>query len=135
MGPLPGGWISPQVVPGPASAGLRVGLGGVTGLWVTAGAAAAGLVFVLASWFVSGCGTTAVPSAAELDSRAERTGVAMELIYVTELKGYHRATGGMGVYGDDGFQDIYVSGKGDVRLTVERRALTAANCPAVPIAD
>jgi hypothetical protein len=88
---------------------------------------------VLASWFVSGCGTTAVPSAAELDSRAERTGVAVELIYVTELKGYHRATGGMGVYGDDGFQDIYVSGKGDVRLTVERRALTAAGCPAVPI--
>ena len=27
-----------------------------------------------------------------------------------------------------GFQDIYVSARGEVRLTVERRALTSATC-------
>ncbi|SEG52210.1 hypothetical protein SAMN04489712_10614 [Thermomonospora echinospora] len=105
-------------------------------------AAAAGLVFVPVLGGLSGCGDEAAPetapsgapSAAEFDGRAERLGVAVEIIYVIDLKGYHRATGAMGVYGNDGFQDIYVSDKGDdVRLTVERRTLTAANCPALPI--
>ncbi|MBC6457928.1 hypothetical protein [Actinomadura sp. HBU206391] len=100
---------------------------------VPARAAAAGLVFALASGFLSGCGSPSVPSAAELDGRAQRAGVTAELVYVTKMKGYHRATGGMGGYGDDGFQDIYVSDKGDVRLTVERRALTAADCPSLPV--
>lgn len=90
-------------------------------------------VLALASGLLAGCGDESAAPSAEHTLRAQRLGIPVELIYVTKLKGYRRATGGMGGYGDAGFQDIYVSGRGDVRLTVERRALTAADCPSLPI--
>jgi hypothetical protein len=41
---------------------------------------------------------------------------------------------GAGVYGDDGFQAVYGSGSGaDLRLTVERRGLTADTCASLPV--
>ncbi|MBA9003451.1 hypothetical protein [Thermomonospora cellulosilytica] len=83
---------------------------------------------------VAGCGSAAGPSDAELVERARQIGVDKELVHVMELKGFRRAVGAMGVYGDDGFQDVYVSDTGvDVRLTVERRGLTVADCPRLPI--
>jgi len=88
-------------------------------------------LLALASGLLTGCGE-AGPTA-EHSSRAQRLGVLVDLIYVIDLKGYRRAVGAMGAYGKEGFQDIYFYGRGNVRLTVERRALNAAECPSLPI--
>ncbi len=94
----------------------------------------AAVLLVLASGLAAGCGEeTAAPPTAEHSARAQRLGVPVELIYVIDLEGYRRATGAMGAYGDAGFQDIYLYGESDVRLTVERRTITAADCPSLPV--
>lgn len=99
--------------------------------------AAAGLAVLAALAAAAGCGSGTPASAAELDRRARQAGVTVELVYVLDLDGYHRVAGGLGGYGADGFQDIYVpaaaAGAGELRLTVERRALTAADCPTLPV--
>jgi hypothetical protein len=47
--------------------------------------------------------------------------------------GYTRTAGGLGPYGDSGFQDVYSAGQDDLRLTVEKRTLDAATCPRLPV--
>jgi hypothetical protein len=92
----------------------------------------AGAVLLLGP--LAGCGAGGGPSNQELATRAAAMGVPIELVYVTDLDGYHPAAGGAGAYGDRGFQLVYASDRGeDVRLTVTRQAMTAAGCAAVPI--
>lgn len=70
----------------------------------------------------------------ELAERAHQAGLEPDLVYVVDVDGYDRVAGGAGVYGDSGFQDIYVSPAGaDIRLTVERSALDDAGCSGLPI--
>ncbi len=80
---------------------------------------------------LAGCGSgrSAAPAPAELAARARQAGVDVALVYVTAADGYTRAAGGLGPYGDAGFQDVYSSGRDDLRLTVEKRTIDAATCP------
>ena len=84
---------------------------------------------------VVGCGSGRVAAApsGELVARARAAGVEVGLVWVTEADGYALAAGGMGPYGDAGYQGVYASGGGDLRLTVERRTLDAATCPRLPV--
>lgn len=85
---------------------------------------------------LAGCGgqDAAAPPPAELAKRAAAAGVDVDLVYVTVADGYTRVTGGLGPYGEDGFQDVYATRDGtDLRLTVENRILDAASCPALPV--
>jgi hypothetical protein len=83
---------------------------------------------------LTGCGTgrAGAPTPDEV-ARARQAGVDVALVYVTTAKGYTRTSGGMGPYGDSGFQDVYASGADDLRLTVEKRTLDAATCPRLPV--
>lgn len=97
---------------------------------------AVGAVAVLVAYAVSGCGAgrePAGPPSAEAVTRARQAGLDATLVYVTKADGYTRTAGGLGPYGDAGFQDIYSSGQGDLRLTVEKRTLDAATCPRLPV--
>jgi hypothetical protein len=80
---------------------------------------------------LAGCGETA--PTAEQAARARSAGFDVALVYVTSVDGYARVAGGTGVYGDDGFQEVYASGPDDLRLTVERRTLDAGSCPLLPV--
>lgn len=84
---------------------------------------------------LAGCGTgrAAAPGPAELAARARQIGVDTSLVYVTTAGGYTRAAGGLGPYGDRGFQDVYSAGREDLRLTVEKRPIDAATCPRLPV--
>jgi hypothetical protein len=83
---------------------------------------------------VTGCGKAEDPPTAEQQQRAQAAGFAADLVYVTDLKGYHAAAGASGVYGDAGYQQIYTSDQGDeLRLTVERRSIDASTCAKLPI--
>ncbi len=82
---------------------------------------------------LAGCGEAAAPTA-EQQARASAAGFDAGLAYVTDVAGYTPAVGGAGAYGDSAFQAIYTSATGnDLRLTVERAALTAQSCAALPI--
>jgi hypothetical protein len=90
----------------------------------------AGLVMATAA----GCGKAGDPPTAQQQQQAQAAGFDADLVYVTEMKGYHAAAGASGVYGDAGYQQIYTSDQGDdLRLTVERRTIDATNCPQLPI--
>ena len=78
-------------------------------------------------------GSAGAPPSAELVARARQAGVDVALVYVTTADGYTRAAGGLGPYGDSGFQVVYSSGRDDLRLTVERSTLDAASCPRLPV--
>lgn len=82
---------------------------------------------------LAGCGHGAAPPSAELVARARQVGLDAALVYVTEADGYTRTAGGLGPYGDEGFQDVYSSGSDDLRLTVEDRTIDAATCPTLPV--
>lgn len=86
---------------------------------------------VLLGLAVTGCGDG--PPSAELAARARQAGLDVGLVYVTSADGYRRTAGGLGPYGDSGFQDVYASGRDDLRLTVERRTLDAATCTGLPV--
>ncbi|MFI7587067.1 hypothetical protein ACIB24_08345 [Spongisporangium articulatum] len=91
-------------------------------------------VLLAAGGAVSACGQGGGPLSAEAVGRAQGWGVDPALVYVTKVEGYSPAAGGAGVYGDAGYQGVYTSRTGaDLRLTVERRTLTAQTCPEVPI--
>jgi len=95
-----------------------------------AGAVAAGLLLL----GTAGCGDEAAAPSAEQRERARAAGFDVDLVYVTEVHGYHAAAGGSGVYGDAGYQEIYASDRGDdLRLTVERGSLEAGTCASLPI--
>jgi hypothetical protein len=84
---------------------------------------------------LAGCGQdAAAPRPDELAARARQAGVELRLVYVTAAAGYSRVAGGLGPYGEAGFQDVYAGRDGsDLRLTVEDRGLDAAGCPALPV--
>jgi hypothetical protein len=84
---------------------------------------------------LAGCGNqaAAAPPSAEQVARARQAGLDAALVYVTDADGYTRTAGGLGPYGDEGFQDIYSSGRDDLRLTVEDRTIDAATCPELPV--
>lgn len=83
---------------------------------------------------MTGCGKAGDPPTAAQRQRAQAAGFAADLVYVTDLKGYHAAAGASGVYGDSGYQQIYTSDHGDdLRLTVEKRSIDASTCAKLPI--
>lgn len=101
-----------------------------------------GVVVAVVGLALVGCGqetaapspSPSPPSAAELAARARQAGVPLELVHVTAADGYTLAAGGVGPYGEAGYQGIYADGDGDnLALTVERRTLDAATCPALPV--
>ncbi|TDT39841.1 hypothetical protein EV562_103212 [Streptomyces sp. BK208] len=79
----------------------------------------------------------AAPDTGEVASRAAASGVAPELVYVTEAPGFTLAQQSVGVLGDDGFSATWVSaGSGaQLRLAVDRGTITAATCPQQPVGD
>ncbi len=84
---------------------------------------------------LAGCGNggAAGSPSPELVARARQSGLDATLVYVTTADGYSRTAGGLGPYGDSGFQDIYSTGRDDLRLTVEERGIDAATCPQLPV--
>ena len=82
---------------------------------------------------LAGCGNGRPAASAEMVARARAAGVDAALVYVTKADGYSRTAGGLGPYGDAAFQDIYSTGRDDLRLTVERRTLDAVTCPRLPV--
>jgi hypothetical protein len=96
---------------------------------VRAGVAAGAVALALAA----GCGDGGGPPSAAQRERAERAGFSADVVYVAKLEGWTPAAGGSGVYGADGFQVIYGSRTGDLRLTTEARGLDAASCAALPV--
>ncbi len=94
-----------------------------------------GVVVAVVGLALVGCGQDAsAPPPAELAARARQAGVPIELVYVTAADGYTLAAGGVGPYGEAGYQAIYAARDGgNLALTVERRTLDAASCPVLPI--
>lgn len=82
---------------------------------------------------LAGCGNGRPADSAALVARARQAGLEADLVYVTKAEDYSRTAGGLGPYGDSGFQDIYSTGRDDLRLTVEKRTLDAATCPGLPV--
>jgi hypothetical protein len=84
---------------------------------------------------LAGCGNGPAPASPspELVARARQSGLDATLVYVTTADGYARTAGGLGPYGDSGFQDVYAAGRDDLRLTVEKRTLDAGTCPRLPV--
>ncbi|MFF5549011.1 membrane lipoprotein [Streptomyces olivaceoviridis] len=65
---------------------------------------------------------------AELDARLRASGIAPELVYVTDVPGFTLAQQSVGVNGDDGFSAAYWAENGAVlHLYAERGS--AADCP------
>ncbi|WP_418959053.1 hypothetical protein [Streptomyces tritici] len=86
---------------------------------------------------LTGCGTEVVgagtPDRAELEARARAAQTRVEHVYVTESDGFELARQSVGVIGDDGFQAVYVSEKGEqLTLSVERRPFTEKDCASGP---
>ncbi|GAA2196255.1 membrane protein [Streptomyces bangladeshensis] len=64
----------------------------------------------------------------EQDDRLRASGIAPELVYVTEVPGFTLAQQSVGVSGDDGFSAAYWAKNGAIlRLSAERGS--AADCP------
>lgn len=84
-----------------------------------------------------GDGTAGAAGSADLDAAAQAWGVAPELVHVTEVSGFTVWQESVGVYGDDEFAAAYRSEKGAARfgLFVDRRTLTAENCPGQPLVE
>ncbi|AWW41712.1 hypothetical protein DN051_37910 [Streptomyces cadmiisoli] len=74
---------------------------------------------------------------ADLDAAARSWGVAPELVYVTKVSGFTVFQESVGVYGDDEFVVAYRSEKGaaEFGLFVDRKTLTAENCPKQPMVE
>lgn len=95
-------------------------------------------VIVLA--LAAGCGGQAAGSPAstisqELAERAKANGFTADHVYVLGADGYALIAGGSGRYRSSDYQAIYKSDDGTLKVTVERRGLTAAQCPKVPLID
>ncbi|MFS8200210.1 hypothetical protein ACLVWQ_16165 [Streptomyces sp. CWNU-52B] len=76
-------------------------------------------------------------AAADLDDAARAWGVAPELVYVTEVSGFTVFQESVGEYGDGEFVAAYRSEESAARfgLFVDRRTLTAENCPEQPMVE
>ncbi|MFC6087322.1 hypothetical protein [Sphaerisporangium aureirubrum] len=94
------------------------------------------VVFVLGRGFLAGGGGPAgalTPAALE---QARGQGVAPDLIYAVEVKGYSLADQSVGVVGDAGFGAFYVSESGHrVQLRIDRGTMSDDSCPGVPVTD
>ena len=99
------------------------------------------LSLLLLPVLLTGCGADkkdgTAGAAADLDAAAQSWGVAPELVYVTEVAGYTVLQPSVGVYGDDEFAAVYRSEKdaAPFGLFVDRRTLTADNCPEQPLVE
>lgn len=82
---------------------------------------------------LSACASMAAGAAADpaqIGERVSGTGIAPDLVYVTELDGFDLMTQSVGVWGDDGMSVVYLAGDGrTVILTTARTPdPTAAPC-------
>ncbi|GAA3231744.1 hypothetical protein [Actinocorallia longicatena] len=76
---------------------------------------------------------TEPPAALELSTRMARLGAAEDLIYLIDLEGVTRTA--QTSLPEGGYQAVYTEGGIAFTLTVERRDLTADECPSLPIPD
>lgn len=96
------------------------------------------LSLLLLPVLLTGCGAgDEDETAADLEAAAQDWGVEPELVYVTEVSGFTVLQPSVGVYGDDEFAAVYRSEKNaaSLGLFVDRRTLTADNCPDQPLVE
>ncbi|WFB07805.1 hypothetical protein LRS74_12690 [Streptomyces sp. LX-29] len=67
---------------------------------------------------------------AELQRRAKALEIQLDMVYVTEVKGFDVAEQSVNVYGDHGFQSAYVAAKGGgmIQLSVDEKRTGSDDC-------